>query len=72
MIRNNLENVTCMKFELSHIPAQILWTEGVAGCLIGSLGKKPPTLEWRQEKQEKQEKQEETSNLKSGVQPSDM
>ena len=32
-------------------------------------GKKPLTLEWRQEKQEKQE---ETSNLKSGVQPSDM
>ena len=35
-------------------------------------GKKPPTLEWRQEKQDKQEKQKETSNLKSGVQPSDM
>ena len=58
---------------LSHIPTRIV-CQGVAGCLIGNPGKKPRTLERRQEKLEKQEtleKQEKTSNLKSGVQASD-
>ena len=36
-----------------HIQTQILYTQGVASCLIGSVGKKPRTLEWRQEKYEK-------------------
>ena len=57
---SDVENLNVLGWTVSHILRQ-----GVASCLIGNLGKKPPTLEWRQEKQEK------TSNLKSGAQPSD-